>query len=104
MYRRPDLEIHDEVVYTVEPRLDVMALAEKIAFALGKQSNIGEVGNLGDGESVIFMDKLPVFNIVQLAEDLIEVIDNIKRDHAVEVLKLRYEIEQLQYDAMGEDL
>lgn len=98
IYRRPDLEVHDEIVYSTEPRPDVAELAQKIAQALAEQEGVGEVDDLGDGESIVFMDKCPTLNIVQLAEAMQHEIDAAKRGHALEADALKAEIERLKIE------
>jgi hypothetical protein len=46
------------------------ALAFKIAAALAKQQI--ETDNLGDNESVVFVSPLPMLNLVELAESLLQ--------------------------------
>jgi len=106
LYRHRDKELHDEVVYMLVPPVAkpddpaepapqaddgtlksaligmgvdpaVAAMGVLIAEALGEQENLGEVDDLGDGESIVLMDKCPVLNITQLAEFIV----NAQRSH-----------------------
>lgn len=95
LYRRRDLEVHDEVVYSLKPtptRPEVVALAQKIAEALNEQDDLGDVDDLGDSESILLLSKAPVLNLVMLAEALQIDIDKLKSDHAAEVEQLQRRI------------
>jgi hypothetical protein len=88
LYRHRDKEIHDEVVYMLvppvvkpdnpaEPKPEdhdpaVLAMGMVIAEALAEQENLGDVDDLGDGESIVLLDRCPVLNITQLAEAIVK--------------------------------
>lgn len=61
-----DLRYRIMALDVVDP---VMAFAVEIGKAISKQT---EIDNLGDCESVMFMEICPVLNLVQLAEELIK--------------------------------
>ena len=48
-------------------------LAEMIAYEINAQ-NEGNTDNLGDNESLILTGKLPVVNVLQLAENILRAI------------------------------
>jgi len=78
--------------------MQIRARAYKIAAAIGEQIGADMLDNLGDGESLVFMGKLPALNIVQLAETMQEEVDTLKRGHALEVEYLKTKIEALEIE------
>ena len=80
----------------------IQSLGILIAVEIAKQDQ--EIDNLGDGESIVFMGKCPVLNVVQLAEKIIAYQATERATLERRIAELETELENAHYEAMGDDL